>query len=318
MKYFCLTLLVCATSTLFAADLVTPVSVIATSEFGAVDVFGDGNLSAVFAGNLIDGSGLVNADGQPCTEFVTDCYHDFDANGTTMWTAGFFDAGIAGGQSSSELDPPKVDDQILEFDLGRRVRLTAAYIWQENQGGAFGALAPRRGVAEFELLASSTETGDNFESAGVVTLEAALGEDNIRAQLVSLAGPVLHGARRVRFDINSVTSPDPLPEAPHPEFEFVGLSEVRFAASQPGDADNNHKVEFADFLSLSKNFGQAGGWEDGDFDFDDEVGFSDFLILSGNFGNVGVLTAQSVPEPSAQLGMLIGCLALGRIIRRLS
>lgn len=52
-----------------------------------------------------------------------------------------------------------------------------------------------------------------------------------------------------------------------------------------GDTDENGIVNFADFLTLSDNFGQPGGWADGDFDGDGFVGFSDFLILSTNFGN---------------------------------
>jgi len=52
-----------------------------------------------------------------------------------------------------------------------------------------------------------------------------------------------------------------------------------------GDADGNGKVEFADFLIMSTNFGkQDAVWEDGDFDGNGKVEFADFLALSDNFG----------------------------------
>ena len=50
-----------------------------------------------------------------------------------------------------------------------------------------------------------------------------------------------------------------------------------------GDADGNGKVEFADFLILSTNFGkQDAERADGDFDGNGIVDFSDFLALSTN------------------------------------
>ena len=55
---------------------------------------------------------------------------------------------------------------------------------------------------------------------------------------------------------------------------------------KPGDANEDGKVDFADFLILSGNFGQTGvTWEDGDFDEDGTVNFADFLLLSKNFGD---------------------------------
>ena len=52
-----------------------------------------------------------------------------------------------------------------------------------------------------------------------------------------------------------------------------------------GDLDLNGKVEFADFLILSANFGSpATSYAAGDTDGDGMVAFSDFLLLSNNFG----------------------------------
>jgi len=71
-----------------------------------------------------------------------------------------------------------------------------------------------------------------------------------------------------------------------------------------GDIDGSGAVEFADFLILSSNFGQAvTSHTDGDIDCDGTVAFADFLILSENFGQT-VGRAAAVPEPTA--GMLLG------------
>jgi len=60
-----------------------------------------------------------------------------------------------------------------------------------------------------------------------------------------------------------------------------------------GDANSDDIVDFADFLKLSGNFGEAGSWEQGDFTNDGNVGFEDFLKLSGNFG---VSKTEDPPE----------------------
>ena len=52
----------------------------------------------------------------------------------------------------------------------------------------------------------------------------------------------------------------------------------------PGDLDGNGDVAFADFLVLSANFGQQGGYADGNIDLTGEIAFADFLVLSANFG----------------------------------
>ena len=63
----------------------------------------------------------------------------------------------------------------------------------------------------------------------------------------------------------------------------------------PGDANVDGKVGFQDFLILSNNFGQAGGWQHGDFNFDRQVDFADFLSLSTNYGTEA--KTVNAPEP---------------------
>ena len=53
-----------------------------------------------------------------------------------------------------------------------------------------------------------------------------------------------------------------------------------------GDTDGNGRVEFADFLVISRNFGQdVSSRAEGDLDGNGRVEFADFLLLSQNFGN---------------------------------
>ena len=63
-----------------------------------------------------------------------------------------------------------------------------------------------------------------------------------------------------------------------------------------GDTDLNGSVNYADFITLSGNFGQSGNWRTGDFDTNRLVEFDDFLLLSQNFGKTGAISAI-VPEP---------------------
>jgi hypothetical protein len=58
-----------------------------------------------------------------------------------------------------------------------------------------------------------------------------------------------------------------------------------FAITLPGDLDGDLKVDFADLVVLSDNYGGAGGsWSRGDFDGDGRIDFRDFIALVNNFG----------------------------------
>ena len=95
--------------------------------------------------------------------------------------------------------------------------------------------------------------------------------------------------------------------------EFVDAEDVsRFlelTGRLSGDAGFDGRVSFADFLTLSANFGnpKATTWTDGNFDCSGLVDFDDFLLLSDNFGRSR--PAQSVPEPRS-MGLLLFFLLL--------
>ena len=94
----------------------------------------------------------------------------------------------------------------------------------------------------------------------------------------------------------------------------------------PGDTNYDNVVDFADLLTLAKNYNKSGDgtvfWESGDFNFDWTVNFDDLLTLAKNytgttagassenldstFASDWVLAESLVPEPASLCsGMLI-------------
>jgi hypothetical protein len=77
--------------------------------------------------------------------------------------------------------------------------------------------------------------------------------------------------------------------------------------SLPGDLDGDGAVAFADFLTLSGNFGEdKPAYADGNIDLAGSIEFADFLILSSNFGQTPAGAAAAVPEPTMGLFAMIG------------
>ena len=94
-------------------------------------------------------------------------------------------------------------------------------------------------------------------------------------------------------------------------------ADIAASRSIAGDLNGGGGVQFADFLTLSQNFGRTSGvgYEDGDIDCSGDVSFADFLVLSQNFGQTGA--ASSVPEPASMtLGMLAALMGLSLRKRR--
>lgn len=268
---FVLTVLLSLTNRTLA-DEITPVGVLATSEFGAIDVFGNGESSSVFATKLIDGSGLEDLEGTP--DLSLDDYHDNDAGSANGWHAGDMDAGIPGGTDGDEdpFTPPRVAEQILEFDLGGLFQLTHAHIWQQNQANIFGPpFSLTRGLEEFEMLVSTASEGDAFVSLGQFTLDAEEALESVPAQILEL--PTMPSARRVRFHLASAYSQEPN--------EFVGLSEVRFEGirnATPGDFDGDGELTFVDINTLSEEVRQMTNALEFDLNSDGLVNQDDRIV----------------------------------------
>jgi hypothetical protein len=197
-KVFLSSLLVLAFSASQAkADLVTPVSVSASSEFAA-------------AANLINGSGLDGVGS------VTDQLHDNNEN--NMWQSFGFGGTIG---------------ENVTFVLDQSYDLSDAHIWQYNGAIQFfdpnnpDLFVPARQTEDIDI-SISPDLVSPFVSLGTSTLAPALdpafgsptiGAFHEPAQTFGLAGSNL--AKRVKITILSLHDPDDADG-------FNGLSEVRF------------------------------------------------------------------------------------------
>lgn len=86
--------------------------------------------------------------------------------------------------------------------------------------------------------------------------------------------------------------------------------------STGGDLDGSGTVDFADFLTLSANFGTAvDSHLEGDIDCNGTVEFADFLTLSSGFGQ-SPNAIEAVPEPTTSLLSLIAALFVLPLRRR--
>ncbi len=96
--------------------------------------------------------------------------------------------------------------------------------------------------------------------------------------------------------------------------DLFGVSAGGECVPSNGDIDGNGRVEFADFLVLSTNFGQEADAAGGDIDCNGSVEFADFLVLSANFGQD--VAAAPVPEPNGILVLLIGMVSASFLRKR--
>ena len=81
----------------------------------------------------------------------------------------------------------------------------------------------------------------------------------------------------------------------------VDIGAVEYGSSPllPGDANADHKVDFADLVILARNYGASNAtWAQGDFDADGKVDFGDLVILARNYGKSAPAAAAAV-EASA-------------------
>ncbi len=119
------------------------------------------------------------------------------------------------------------------------------------------------------LTATFTTAGPKGDLNG----DAIVDSQDIDALFAAIASE----ANDSQFDVNNDNSVD----ASDSDYLIETILNTR-----RGDFDLNGKVDFADFLTLSGNFGQqeAATWKQGDADGDGGISFADFLLLSTNFG----------------------------------
>ena len=141
---------------------------------------------------------------------------------------------------------------------------------------------------------SSVEGMGDFDSDGELTV----------ADVNSLSAAVAGDSSESTWDLNT----DDVVDARDIHFWVAALKSTSL-----GDANLDGSVKFDDFMALSGNFGQPGGWGEGDFDGNGTVNFTDFLVLSQNFGSVAEAasaSAASVPEPTGISIALFGLLGM--------
>jgi hypothetical protein len=76
-------------------------------------------------------------------------------------------------------------------------------------------------------------------------------------------------------------------------------SAAQLAILWAGDANEDGKVGFWDYLVLEYNYGKTGRtWTDADFNGDGKVSFADYLLLEQNFGK-SITPPAPAPAPLA-------------------
>jgi hypothetical protein len=170
---------------------------------------------------LIDGHGLDNL-------ALGAAAKHFGSIGTSNPHRNLWHAGVptAGGSTGIGAAAANVAAQHLDFGFDTAVDLTGIHIWQYSQ---FGTTPPTsllpRGVNAFDLLVSSTTSGEDFVQVGG-TQNLAIGtvgaNANEYSQAVQTFPLVASNVRRVRLDILTAHS--------GATNEFVALDEVHFEA----------------------------------------------------------------------------------------
>ena len=236
-------------------------------------------------------------------------------NGSHVWTSSVRTRASLGSAGSQTLDDGTQID-FTELNFGDYV---VPQGWSAGRGHSLDSL-----VASYEHRNTITDrNGNGWEY--IVPIEAVRHPTDI-------IGDLNYNGEFDMQDLDILTQNVAVaPEAPHGDFlrrldlngdESVDVSDVNHWVTQlkstfVGDANLDGEVKFDDFLALSANFGQAGGWAEGDFNADEQVDFPDFLALSANFGNVAAAThAEAVPEPTAATIALFGLLGLVGLRKR--
>lgn len=93
-------------------------------------------------------------------------------------------------------------------------------------------------------------------------------------------------------------------------FRWVAPDTTSVDSLPAGDANNDNRINLADFGVLVRYFGATsaspnwGAAQQTNFNGDSEVGFDDFLLLADNFGRVGMQVATTARPVAASRGQL--------------
>ena len=153
-------------------------------------------------------------------------------------------------------------------------------------------------VDQAEVVHDFDNLMTTFQQTGDVAWDGMINADDFRFLRRSLGTGVAH--TDLDLDLDGIVDLRDL--------EFL---EDLIPHKTPGDTNLDGRVNFADFLVLSKFFGRSTGlWSRGDFDSSGQVEFTDFLILARNFEKDPSQNPQTVPEPLSGSMLLLGACLL--------
>ncbi len=200
-----------------------------------------------------------------------------------------------GEQDEFGLAPESIalHEMLTELEIEHQFELFA--------GGHNNRLNERLPVAfEFfsERLVAAQPTDCDFDRDGVCGLDDLAGETLFRINL-EVGSTATEDLEAFDLTADGVVDGDDLRE-------WLSLAAAENGFDEPfvpGDANLDGTVDFADFLSLARNY-LAGerDWSQAEFTGDMHVGFPDFLALSANYGteiSQAVPGAMAVPEPAS-------------------
>lgn len=203
-------------------------------------------------------------------------------------------------------DGSRTQDLELQYFWANRERFLG---W--NEGTDDGFFTEEEIAGAFEALGNGT-----IESDETLSLDHDWGINSAGRLSHGGAGEIIFGglAASTPGDCNTDGTVD---AADLQCVDSVETRDIVLAAlnTLPGDLDGVDGVAFADFLTLSGNFGnETATYAEGNVDLVGGVEFADFLALSGNFG-LAPAAASAVPEPSGVLLSLFGLIAVMRFRR---
>jgi len=253
---------------------------------GSAGVHAGGDLDGqVFSGHLTGGIGLP----------------------TDQWTT-------LTAEIPDELDGQKVTGVRLKITTGNDANSTAEkfYIdWINFYGIPVTTTADLTVKKFFDCDLDNTKNGEDIDLSGwqFTVSNLAYGGTYNQVHTTDANGEInLTGLDKTQYDITETVKGTGwvLADANPRTIDLTGNTTVDFGNQLPGDANQDEKVNLADFTILKANFGvDPAGWTAGNFNTDTTVNLADFTILKASFG-LGAPSAGGVPEPAT-----MGLLALG-------